>query len=248
MARSESAEEGAIYHVVYSRLVNRNSLFGLIGITLLVFVVAFAVGRWTRPARVRSATTLMRPEPAPELLAVMETESTRLLTTAQTEAFETDVDEAPVAAPSNNPAATRRPRPKALPKAQSRTEDKQMNAPVANTAPEAGPAAPVIDTVTGAGDAPENIAPKTVLAKDYVAIEERQNYAALLPKELLEKGVEAKVNVVGELAEVIILSSPSFTARSQDAVIKQVCINLKSLGFKRVHITDGGDYSMHFGL
>lgn len=226
--------------------MNRNSLFGLIGITLLVFVVAFAVGRWTRSPRVRSAPTLTRPAPAPEPLAVMETESTRLLTTAQTEAFENDVDAAPVAAPSANLAATRRPRPKALPKVQSRTEAAQMNAPVAASATVAAPPAPGTDTVAGATD--ENIAPKTVLAKDYVAIEERQNYAAQLPKELLEKGVEAKVNVVGELAEVIILSSPSFTAQSQDTIIKQVCINLKSLGFKRVHITDGGAYSMHFGL
>jgi hypothetical protein len=54
--------------------------------------------------------------------------------------------------------------------------------------------------------------------------------------------------VVGELAEVIILSSPSFDERSKDTVIKQVCLDLKLLGFKRVHITDGGSYTMHFGL
>ena len=96
--------------------------------------------------------------------------------------------------------------------------------------------------------ATEPLAPKPVTAKDFVAIEERQNYAALLPNELLTKGVQAKVSLVGEQSEVIILSSPSFDANSKDTVIKQVCIDLKALGFKRVHITDGGDYSMNFSL
>ncbi|WP_188548506.1 hypothetical protein [Hymenobacter qilianensis] len=104
------------------------------------------------------------------------------------------------------------------------------------------------DTAPDSALATESITPKTVVAKDVVAIEERQNYAAQLPKELLQKGMEATINVVGEQADVIIMSSRSFDAQSKDTVIKQVCIELKALGFKRVHITDGGDYTMHFGL
>ncbi|SMB99857.1 hypothetical protein SAMN00120144_2809 [Hymenobacter roseosalivarius DSM 11622] len=104
------------------------------------------------------------------------------------------------------------------------------------------------DTVADSTFTTKSIAPKTVIAKDVIAIEERQNYAAQLPEELRQKGVEAKINVVGELADVIIMSSPTFDARSKDTIIKQVCIDLKTLGFKRVHITDGGDYTMHFGL
>lgn len=105
-----------------------------------------------------------------------------------------------------------------------------------------------VDTAGDSALATESITPKMLIAKDIVSIEERQNYAAQLPKELLQKGMEAKINVVGEQADVIIISSPSFDAQSKDTVIKQVCIELKALGFKRVHITDGRDYTMHFGL
>lgn len=222
--------------------MNHNSLLGLIGVALLVFVVAFAVGRWTIPTRIRSAAAPIGTGPAPESLAVIESESTRLLTAAQTEAYENELAPPPVSRPASQPASSRKPRPRgqSAAAAAATTAPDTATTTVAQTATSDTGAAPAVAT--------ESIAPKTVLAKDYVAIEERQNYAAQLPKELLEKGVEAKVNVVGELAEVIILSSPAFDARSKDTVIKQVCIDLKTLGFKRVHITDGGDYTMHFGL
>lgn len=109
-------------------------------------------------------------------------------------------------------------------------------------------AAPTAEPARYAASDTGILAPKTVIAKDVAAIEERQNHAAQLPSVLLQKGLEVKVNVVGELADVIIMSSASFDAQSKDTVIKQVCIDLKALGFKRVHITDGKDYTMHFGL
>lgn len=205
------------------------------------------MGRWTRPPRVSSAAGLTHPGPAPA--AVMAPESTRLLTAVQAEAFEDDSAAAPrVAVQAKKPATTRPPRPKAVPNALARPGAIHKSTTATDAATGAAASASTTDTATRPGGATASLAPKAVLAKDYTAIKERQNYATLLPKELLEQGVEAKVNVVGELAEVIILSSPSFTARSQDTVIKQVCIDLKTLGFKRVHITDGGDYTMHFGL
>jgi sRNA-binding protein len=236
--------------------VNRNSLFGLLGITLLVFLVAFMAGRWSRPARAMSSSVSAVDIASPaEPSNLIDSQSDRLLTAVQAEAYEDDLDTnlaSRVDAQPNRVSTRGKYSLKAQRKplsASSASPDRQAaQTTAADIAPATKTSPGTTDTTADAVLATEMAAPKAVIAKDYIAIEERQNYASLLPTELLKNGVEVKVNVAGELSDVIILSSPSFDARSKDTVIKQVCVDLKSLGFKRVHITDGGEYSMHFGL
>lgn len=249
-------KEEAFYHLFTSGVVNRNSFFGLLGITLLTFAVAFMVGRWTRPVRPMSSSPALPVAAtssalASEELTTSDSAADRVLDAMQADTLEEEPEGPrsapvrPVGPPSRLKAATKPGSPKA---STPQPAKPAVRVATAATKPVAAPLAAITDTTTIRPAATEAIAPKPVIAKDYVAIEERQNYASQLPKELLDKGIEAKVNVVGELAEVIILSSPSFDERSKDTVIKQVCINLKSLGFKRVHLTDGGSYTSHFGL
>ncbi|MBC6609021.1 hypothetical protein H8B13_19535 [Hymenobacter sp. BT188] len=236
--------------------MNRNSLFGLLGITLLTFLGAFILGRWTRPTPLYSASqsagefgSAFTTEQSNAIKA--DAESDRLLAAMRTAAYQEEAIEeyqalnAPTT--SDKLRADTKSRSKEITKKSGLASAASANSP--DTAQLASTAsAGVADMVRDSALANESITPKTVIAKDVVAIEERQHYAAQLPKELLKKGMKATINVVGEQADVIIMSSPSFDAQSRDTVIKQVCIELKALGFKRVHITDGGSYTMNFGL
>ncbi|WP_133272893.1 hypothetical protein [Hymenobacter radiodurans] len=210
------------------------------------------LGRWTRPTRTQDTRRVNAAAGAyaAELSEASEREAGRLLAAMRTEAYEEEESDEEQAL--NAPTAAK----KLSATLNSRSNKLNNKLPLASAASanlpdtmqQAAASVGAANTPPDSALAAESITPKTVVAKDVVAMEERQNYAAQLPNVLLQKGVEAKVSVVGEQADVIIMSSPSFDAQSKDSVIKQVCIDLKALGFKRVHITDGKDYTMHFGL
>ena len=199
-----------------------NTILGWIGLSLLAFVAAFAVGRMTRPAP--SEPPGQRPVSEPSL-AAYEAPSVDSINPPQNDLDSmAEAEEEPITSLSEADA----------PEAEPTNEP----APAPATPPPAGPS-------------PQEVAARRRAAENRLAVAARRAHAAQLPEEFrkyyaqelpedaISEELEVRANVSGAQAEVMTISSPAFNATNEDFVLQQVRSDLTALGFKQINITDG---------
>lgn len=215
--------------------MNLNVILGTIGLSLLAFVAAFAIGRQNRPTPAFPPQTISvesgRPN-QPEL------EPTAADLSLQNTGSMADEDAPPAALPE-----------------EETTSESAGNTAMETAVDEAEdtPPAPARPT-------PAEVAAKKRAAENRVVVAARRAYADQIPddfkkyyaQELPEDAISSEQNVrtmlAGEQAEVITLSSRAFNAENKDFVLQQVRSELQELGFKRVYITNGRGFKTNVGF
>jgi hypothetical protein len=218
--------------------MNMNALLGIIGLSLLVFVAAFAIGRLNR------ASPALTPQPTSQVV------SPRRSAPTPSAAVRAKIQDSVAAAMLAQNAAVNTIDLEAATEA-TEEEVAPTAAPVLPPKPPAAPPKP---------SAAELAAARQRAAESRIAIAARQAhadqmpdafkkyYAQELPEDAISDELNVQVSVGGEQAEVITLSSPSFNAENQNFVLQQVRSELTELGFKQVTITDGKAFTTKTSL
>jgi hypothetical protein len=214
--------------------MNQNTFLGIIGLSLLVFVAAFAIGRLNRPTpnyipkSANREVSISRSASRPAASSLPETNTDLVTNNVPARGSLTS---APVSA-----------------SAPDSTEFEEREKPEAIPAlPTAKPAAPApakpspAEIAAAKQRAEENriaIAARRAHA-DQLPDDFKKYYAQELPEDAISEELDVQARVAGAKAEVITLTSPAFNETNKDFVIQQVRSELTELGFKQVYITDG---------
>lgn len=206
--------------------MNLNALLGITGLSLLAFVVAFALGRLHRPA---PTTT----PPASGYVASQRLNEGPLQPPAA-RSSPTNVDSVADDSPDLSTAE------------EAEFSESAMALAKEYTAP---------PTPRPVGPSPAEKAARQRAAENRVAVAARRAHAEQLPEEFqkyyaqelpedaISDELTVQTRVSGEQAEIITLSSPAFNSENKDFVLQQVSSELTELGFKRVTITNGKGFT-----
>ncbi|SMB98797.1 hypothetical protein SAMN00120144_1795 [Hymenobacter roseosalivarius DSM 11622] len=215
--------------------MNMNALLGIIGLSLLAFVAAFAIGRLNRPmpdsvakpSTQQVSVSRNEPRPAATGLPMTTTDSVATTRPAQGSATNTPSLESAADSASTLDVAADKPTAPAPP-----TAVRIVRAPAPPSAAE------IAAAKQRAAETRLEIAARRAHA-DQLPDDFKKYYAQELPEDAISKELDVRASVAGAQADVITLTSPAFNAANKDFVIQQVRSELTELGFKQVYITDG---------
>ncbi|WP_133272513.1 hypothetical protein [Hymenobacter radiodurans] len=207
--------------------MQKNFLLGIIGLSLLVFVAAFAIGR------IQRATPAFTPLPASRGGSARKPESAAVL------ARRARMQDSVAAAMLAQSTAANAPELEAT--AESEPAEEPILPPKAPAPPKPSPA----ELAAARQRAAENriaIAARRAHA-DQLPDEFKKYYAQELPEDAISDELNVRARVSGAQAENITLSSAAFNEDNKDFVLEQVRSELTELGFKQVSITNGKGFT-----